>query len=324
MRTFAVAVVLSTATILASSTAARADDSSNRQGAFKHFQRGVTLYGEADYRAALVEFKRAYLLAPNPSVLYNVGETQYQLQDYAGALTTFEHFLAETSSGDGHRAEVEGDLETLRARVGHMSLTTVPSGADVTIDDQPVGKTPLDRNLLVSIGHRKVVASLSGRPAITRYVDVAADDNVSVTLQLPEPPEPVTTPAPRIETMPRPADATTPSHGSSTLRWLGWAATGAFAAGAVTTGILALHESHDLEAARASFPVSSQTLSRDAQLTTTYSIVADSLGAAAIVVGGVTLLSGWLSPSSSPPTRGSATTTRVVLGPASARLEMTF
>jgi len=107
-------------------------------------------------------------------------------------------------------------------------------------------------------------------------------------------------------------------------RWLGWAATGAFAAGAVTTGILALHESHDLEAARASFPVSSQTLSRDAQLTTTYSIVADSLGAAAIVVGGVTLLSGWLSPSSSPPTRGSATTTRVVLGPASARLEMTF
>jgi hypothetical protein len=205
-----------------------------------------------------------------------------------------------------------------------MTITTIPAGAEVTIDDQPVGKTPLDRALLVSIGHRKVAASLTGRPAITRYVDVAADDSLSVTLQLPEPPEPVAAPAPRLETTSHPADATSPSHGGSTLRWIGWTATGALAAGAVTSGILGLHESHVLEAARATFPVSSQTLNRDAQLTTTYSIVADSLAAAALVVGSVTLLSGWLSSSSSPPTRGSAVTTRVVLGPTAARLEMTF
>jgi hypothetical protein len=318
----AAALALSAAAVLASTTA-RADDASNRQ-ASKHFQRGVALYGEADYRAALVEFKRAYAVLPNPAVLYNVGETQYQLQDYAGALTTFEHFLAETSSGgDGHRTEVEGDLEILRARVGHLSLTTIPSGAEVTIDDQPVGKTPLDRSVLVSIGHRKVVASLAGRPAITRYVDVAADDTLAVTLQLPEPPEPAPPPAPRVESS-RLVESTTPSHGGSTLRWLGWTATGALAAGAVTSGILGLHESHTLEAARATFPVSSQTLNRDAQLTTTYSIVADSLAAAAVVVGSVTLLSTWLSPSSTAPTRGSSGATRVVLGPTSARLEMTF
>ena len=322
MRRLAVALALCAATQLAS-TPAVADDASNRQ-AFKHFQRGVTLYGEADYRAALVEFKRAYAVAPNPAVLYNVGEAQYQLQDYAAALTTFEHFLAEASSGDAHRTEVESNVEILRARVGHMTITTIPSGAEVAIDDAPVGKTPLERALLVSIGHRKVVAALAGRPSITRYVDVAADDTLSVTLQLPESPEPVPSPAPRLETTSRPTEATQPSHGGSTLRWLGWTATGALAAGAITSGILGLRESQSLETARATFPTSSQTLNRDAQLTTTYSIVADSLAAAAIVVGGVTLLSTWLSPSSSPPTRGSTGTTRVVLGPASARLEMTF
>jgi hypothetical protein len=205
-----------------------------------------------------------------------------------------------------------------------MSVTTVPPGAEVAIDDQPVGKTPLERALLVSIGHRKVVASMTGRPAITRYVDVAADDTITVTLQLPEPLEAAPTPAPRLETTSRPLETPTPSHGSNTLRWLGWTATGVLAAGAVTSGILGIRESRDLEAARASFPVSSQTLNRDAQLTTTYSIVADSLAAGALVVGSVTLLSAWLSPSSSPPTRGSSGTTRVVLGPASARLEMTF
>jgi hypothetical protein len=318
----ALALALCAATQLASS-AAVADEASNRQ-AFKHFQRGVTLYGEADYRAALVEFKRAYAVAPNPAVLYNVGEAQYQLQDYAAALTTFEHFLAEASSGDAHRTEVESNVEILRARVGHMSITTIPPGAEVAIDDAPVGKTPLERAVLVSIGHRKVVAALAGRPSITRYIDVAADDTLTVTLQLPEAPEQVPAPSPRLETSSRPTEVTQSPHGGSTLRWLGWTATGALAAGAITSGIFGLRESQSLETARATFPTSSQTLNRDAQLTTTYSIVADSLAAAAIVVGGVTLLSTWLSPSSSPPTRGSTGTTRVVLGPASARLEMTF
>ncbi|MGD0525209.1 MAG: PEGA domain-containing protein [Polyangiaceae bacterium] len=321
MRALATSVLFAAA--LLATTAARADDASNRQ-AFKHFQRGVALYGEADYRAALVEFKRAYSVAPNPAVLYNVGETQYQLQDYAGALTTFEHFLAETAPGDAHRTEVEGDLETLRARVGHLTITTIPTGADVTIDDQPVGKTPLDRAVLVSIGHRKVMASLTGRPATTRYVDVAADDTLTVTIQLPEPSVPTAALAPRLDAPPRSSETTTPSHGSGTLRWIGWTATGALAAGAVTSGILGIRESHELEAARATYPVSSQTLNHDAQLTTAYSIVADSLAAAAIVVGSVTLLSTWLSPAPSAPTRGSTGTTRVVLGPTAARLEMTF
>jgi hypothetical protein len=292
--------------------------------ASRHFQRGVTLYGEADYRAALVEFRRAYALAPNPAVLYNVGETQYQLQDYAGALTTFEHFLAESGPGDPHRAEVEGDLEVLKARVGHVNVVTVPSGADVTVDDQPVGKTPIDRPLLVSVGHRKIVASISGRPAITRYVDVAADDNVSVTVALPDLPEPPAPAAPRTELPARPPEAQA-QQGGSALRVLGWTATGALAAGAVTFGVLAFSESTALKNAKASFPASPDTLNRDASLTNTYSMVADVLTVSAILVGGVTLASSLFSSSpSGTPRRGSAGTTQVVLGPAAVRLDMTF
>jgi hypothetical protein len=315
----AAALVASLATSLA-----RAEDSAPAvRQASKHFQRAVSLYGEADYRAALVEFKRAYALAPNPAVLYNVGETQYQLQDYAGALTTFEHFLAETSPGDGHRTEVESDIEVLRARVGHVSIVTLPPGAEVTIDDQPAGKTPFDRSLLVSIGHRKVVASMTGRPPVTRYVDVAADDNVTVTLQMPEVPEAAPPQPIRIEPS-RVPEAPPPAQGSSTLRVLGWTTTGALAAGAITFGVLAARESGDLQTARSAYPTSSQTLSRDASLTTTYSLVADSLGAAALVVGGVTLISSLLSSSSSPPKRGDGGTTRIVLGPGAVRLDTTF
>jgi hypothetical protein len=311
------------AVALLGATIARADDNGSTRDAAKHFQRAVALYGEADYRAALVEFKRAYAIAPNTAVLYNVGETQYQLQDYAGALTTFERYLAESTPGDGHRTEVENNVEILRARVGHVGVVTLPPGADVTIDDQAVGRTPLDKPLLVSIGHRKITASMQGRPAVTRYIDVATDDNLAVTLQLQD------GAGGAAATTKRDADGTYAAHaptsdGSHTLQTLGWITTGALAIGAVTTGILAAHESSVLQADRNSYPQTAATLEQDAHLTTTYSIIADSLAAGAVLVGGITLVS-MLGGSSTPaPKRGSTGDVQVVLGPTSAGITGSF
>jgi PEGA domain len=321
MRTITLVFVVYAALLLA--PPARAEDSNvAAHQASAHFQRGVTLYGEADYRAALVEFRRAYTIAPNAGVLYNIGETQYQLQDYAGALTTFERYVAESGAGDGHRAEVENNLDVLRARVGHVAVSTVPAGADVTVDDQPAGRTPLDRALLVSIGHRKVVATLAGRPAVTRYVDVAAGDNLAVTLSMPAP-EP--TPVAATHALPNvPAlDEPTSSHAGSTWRTVGWGTTLLMAGGAVTFGILASRESTALSAERSTYPASSATLDHDASVTHTDSILADSLTAGALLVGGVTLVSALLSRSATPG-RGSNDAPHVVLGPGSARLEGTF
>jgi hypothetical protein len=302
---------------------ARADDNGSTRDAAKHFQRGVALYGEADYRAALVEFKRAYAIAPNTAVLYNVGETQYQLQDYAGALTTFERYLAESVQGDGHRAEVENDVEILRARVGHVGVVTIPPGADLTIDDQAVGHTPLDKPLLVSIGHRKITASLQGRPAVTRYVDVATDDNLAVTLQLPD------AGGGPAATTKYDGDATSATHapttdGGHTLQTIGWITTGALASGAIATGVVAAHESSVLQADRNTYPQSNATLEHDAHTTTTYSIIADSLAAGAVLVGGITLVSMLGGSSSSAPKRGSSGEVQVVLGPTSTGITGSF
>jgi hypothetical protein len=303
-------------------TPAWADDNPATHDAAKHFQRGVALYGEADYRAALVEFKRAYTTAPNPSVLYNVGETEYQLQDYASALTTFERYLGEVGAGDPHRAEVDGTVETLRARVGHVAISTSPSGADVTVDDVSVGRTPLDKPLLVSIGRRKIVATLPGRTPVTRFIDVAADDTVPVALFLPNG---EASTAPSLALSPTPRVETASSDGTwHTLRIAGWITAGASAAGAITFGALAMKASSNLQAARAAYPTTAATLQNDASLTTTYSLIADSLTAAAIVVGGITLYSTLTSSAPASSKRGASGSARVSLGPGSARFEMTF
>src|SRR3954471_22237449 len=122
----------------------------NQREANVHFQRAVQLYSEADYRAALVEFKRAYELAPHVTVLYNLGNTYYQLQNYAAALDTFEKFLAQ--GGTTHRQEVENAIGVLKTRVGKVDITTPTPGWDVAVDDDPAGKTPLSAPVSVTIG----------------------------------------------------------------------------------------------------------------------------------------------------------------------------
>jgi len=166
--------------------AAAAEPDGTVREADRHFQRGVALYVEADYRGALVEFERAYTLAPNGIVLFNVGETQYQLRDYAAALATFEHYLVEAPANDSHRTLAEANIKELRTRVGRLRIVTVPAGAEISIDDKVVGQTPFEKAIVVGIGQLSVRATMPGRPPVVRTVDVAAEDDVPLTIEMPE------------------------------------------------------------------------------------------------------------------------------------------
>lgn len=264
---------------------ARAETPAAVKKAGKHFQRGVTLYNEADYRAALVEFRRAYEVAPNPAVLYNIGQTYYQLQSYAQALTTFERFLAEAGEGASHQKEVEETVEVLKARVGKLVITVNREGCELTIDDELAGKSPLGEPVRVSIGRRKVIAMCEGRPAETRIVEVAAGDQLEVPIAIAAPAD--LTPAAAAARLATPAPA--PKSTAATWRKVGWVTTGVLAAGAVTTGVLALLASRDLDDERRTFPSSLDTLDDKSAKLRRLSLAADVLGAAALVVGGVTL-----------------------------------
>jgi PEGA domain len=260
--------------------------SSPMKEAGKHFQRGVSLYNEADYRAALVEFKRAYEIAPNAAVLYNIGQTHYQLQNYASALSTLDRYLTEAGAGAPHRPEVEQTLETLKARVGKVEVTTNLPDCEITIDDELVGKTPLAQPVLVSIGRRKVTAMHDGRPPETRFVEVAAGDTVKMALNLTEPDRGGQPAGPTSVPSTAPPG---PSGLSQTLLTAGWITTGVLGAGAITMGILALSASSDLKNAHNTYPTTHDDLSKKASRVSTFSAVADVAGVAAIVVGGVTL-----------------------------------
>jgi hypothetical protein len=265
---------------------AHADDAAVHE-AVKHFERAVSLFNEADYRAALTEFRRAYDIAPNTGVLYNIAQTQFQLQNYAAALTTFERFLAEAPPNAKHRDEAQTAVPLLRSRVGKIEVTTNVPDAEVSVDDEVMGKAPLGKPVLVSIGRRKVTVTAPGRVPVSRSVEVAAGDTIPVSLPLADAEPAVKAAAPPIAGA-EPAQQQR-SHGISGLAVGGWITTGALAVGGAAMGILAIRASGDLATERTTFPSSRAALDDKASKLTTFATVADVLGAAAIITGGISI-----------------------------------
>jgi hypothetical protein len=253
-----------------------------------HFHRGVDLYNEADYRAALIEFRRAYDLAPAYQVLYNIGETSYQLQDYAAALKTLEQYLSEGGArlSPDRRAEVEKEVAKLRLRVARMVFVTPLADVEISVDEVSVGKTPFDGPVIVSAGRRKIVASKAGRPSLTKLIDVAGGDTLSVPLSLADA---EATPALAPSTaVGAPATPTTPAAPRSVPLWP-WVTTGALAAGAAVTGILALGASSDLRGKLEAFPANPDDITSARGTTRALALTTDVLIGAAAVMGGVSI-----------------------------------
>jgi len=157
-----------------------------RKEASEHFLRGVELFQEAAFRASLVEFERAYAISPDFRLLYNIGQVKLQLNDYLGASESYEAYLTQGGADvpEVRRKEVEKIFETLRERVGRIAVNVNLDGAEVFLDDQQVGVTPMATTVLVNVGRHRVYARSKDGANQMKVVDVAGGDVIEVKLEL--------------------------------------------------------------------------------------------------------------------------------------------
>ncbi len=75
----------------------------------KHFRLGLQLYNEGNGRAALIEMRRAYEIAPSPRLLYNIGQAASDAKDYAAAFDAMSLYLERggTDLNEQRREQVE-------------------------------------------------------------------------------------------------------------------------------------------------------------------------------------------------------------------------
>jgi hypothetical protein len=223
---------------------AAAPSSDSIEKARVHYERGLVLFNEENYDAALFEFERAYELAPSYKILYNMGRIQRQQNNYAAALRSYSRYLREggTAIPPERRAEVEKELSTLKPRVAEVTIKVNVDGANVYSDDVPVcaatiessciGISPLREPIVVNGGRHKFTATKKGYSTATALISVVGSDSTEVKLEL-------------VDIRPKPVAKANPWTVPTIV---GWAATGVTLIGGGVLGGLALSAKDDQEA----------------------------------------------------------------------------
>lgn len=295
------------------------------------FKRGVELFKEGDYRGALIEFRRANEVAPNPKIQFNIGQTCLELQDYACALRAFEKYQAEVGAEipKDRRQFTDREVARLKGLVGWIKITVNKDGAEVLVDDVSIGRAPLSGPALVGTGRHKITVTLSPLAPSTRMIDVAGGDQLDVSLELVDKPE-APPPAAPIPSGPAP-DATQPTarvgvdappvvHAPSrTPFWIGVAVTGALGVGTAVTGAMALSAQSDLDKTVNRSGVTAGEQSDAQNKVKTFSVVSDILLGATAVGAIVTTVLYFTTKGS-----GTATVGKVQLRPGLGGLAGTF
>lgn len=277
------------------------------------FQAGVQLFHEGSLDAALAEFRKAYQLAPTYRVLYNIAQVQFELHNHVEALKSFRQYLTEGGSEvpADRRAQVEGEIQKLERRVALLEISTDVDGADILVDDVPIGTSPLRAPVMVNAGNRRVTAIKVGRVTTAQALTAAGGERVKVHLELPE----VLVARP-LERVGGPGPAAAPPEPSRTKMWVALAATTALGIGAGTFGLLTQQAKQDFDKQLKTFPNTKENIDRARHKMVVNAAITDGLAGATLLAGGLTLYFAFSSPDSDEPEARTARL-RVVPGPGS-------
>jgi hypothetical protein len=255
------------------------------------FAAGVQLFHEGSFDAALAEFRKAYQLAPSYRVLYNIAQVQFELHDYVEALKSFRQYLAEGGPEvpAERRAQVEGEVQKLERRVATLEIAAEVEGAEILIDDVPVGTTPLRSPIIVNAGSRRITATKPGRVTTARSLTVAGGDRVKVELKLPEAVSVRLVAQPVPVTQPVPAAPSAPVAAPRTRMWVALAATAALAVGAGTFALITRQDKLDFETQLDTFPSTPEAIDHARKQMARDAAITDGLAGASLLAAGLTL-----------------------------------
>jgi hypothetical protein len=98
------------------------------EAASAHYKKGRSLYNVSEYRAALEEFKQAYVAHEDPAFLYNIAQCHRQLGNHREAVTFYKRFLAESPKA-ANRKEIERLISELDAKAAEAPPPAPDPGA---------------------------------------------------------------------------------------------------------------------------------------------------------------------------------------------------
>jgi hypothetical protein len=170
--------------VIAQSKAADADA---KKRAKTLYRSGMRLAREGDCENAILEFKASVAAFPNKGSLYNLATCYNTLSQDLEAISAFnrlfEAFDKELSVD--MRESASSQLAELKARFAWVQIAVDQSGAEIAIDGNPKGESPVDSPLPLSKESHEIIVSLKGFEPWQQRLDLTngGERTVTVTLQ---------------------------------------------------------------------------------------------------------------------------------------------
>jgi hypothetical protein len=148
------------------------------------YDAGKLLYGDGDFKGAKVKFQAAFDESKDPRLLWNMAACEEKLRHYAKAVTDIERYLTEsgTQITDQDRAEAKQLHDTLQGFTAAITLKINEPDADVSIDGEVVGKSPLAAPAIIDIGEHGVLVHKDGFTDFAKTIQVSGPGALDIQL----------------------------------------------------------------------------------------------------------------------------------------------
>jgi hypothetical protein len=149
------------------------------------FEEGVAAAKAEDWPKARAAFLRAWELKQHWQIAANLGRAELMLKRYCNAVEHLTYVLKEAKELSAtDRQQMQEMLDKALAKVGSLTVRVDVDGADVFVDERPVGKSPLGKDVCVEAGTRTVEARQEGSESARESVDLKAGSTMTVELLL--------------------------------------------------------------------------------------------------------------------------------------------
>ncbi|WP_437591229.1 PEGA domain-containing protein [Sorangium sp. So ce1000] len=150
------------------------------------YEFGKTLFRNGDFANAYIKFQSAYESSKDARLLWNMIACTSKMHRYRQLLSLVERLKQEDRGvllpeDWATIAEVERNA---RALVGHLDIAVSERDAEVTIDGEPIGKTPLAGKVTVDAGTRRIRVFKPGFIEQVRVESVAPGVELSLDVRL--------------------------------------------------------------------------------------------------------------------------------------------
>lgn len=152
----------------------------------RDYDAGRLLFDDGDYATALLMYRSAYEATHDARLLWDVAVCQKNLRHYAKALATLGRYVSE--GGDVLGAQDKRDAADLSRALRPL---TVPEtmhvsepGAEITVDGETVGTSPLAAPVVLDIGTRHVRVSKEGFRTWEQELTVGGSASTALDVRL--------------------------------------------------------------------------------------------------------------------------------------------